>query len=354
MNQTVNQPNLHNPRLEKDHFRVLEEKALEECIPLRAVLELTDRCNLRCVHCYMVRREGERELVTEEVMDILDQLASAGCLYLTLTGGEVLLRSDFFEIASYAREKRFALRLFTNGTLVDESAADRIAELAPISVEVSIYGASRETYGIVTRSPAGFDAVMAGLELLSGKGLRIVLKFPVMRENVGDLSRVREIAGVLGVRLVEEPRLTPRDDGDPSPMAHHLSDCQMHEFFGAREGLREALEELPRRRPDDYICTTARTGPVIGPYGDLYACVQMKGMSVGNLRNDAFSRLWADSPFLLKLRSLRFRDFAECSRCERVRFCFWCPGRALLEDGGLTRRSSYACRIAGLLLEEEA
>jgi len=102
----------------KDYFKVLEERALDRCVPLRAIVELTYRCNLRCVHCYTVGRAGERELGTEEVRGILDQLAGEGCLYLTFTGGEILLREDFFALAAYARRKRFALRLFTNGSFL--------------------------------------------------------------------------------------------------------------------------------------------------------------------------------------------------------------------------------------------
>src|SRR5579862_7569992 len=87
----------------------LTEKALAKNIPLGVQLDLTYRCNERCVHCYL-DHDDHGELTTAEVKGILDQLAAAGTFFLTLSGGELLVRSDFFELLEHAASRRFCIK----------------------------------------------------------------------------------------------------------------------------------------------------------------------------------------------------------------------------------------------------
>src|SRR6202795_4439016 len=103
----------------------MSAKALKLGIPLSVQLDLTYRCNERCVHCYL-DHEDHGEMTTSEIRDLLDQLAEAGVFFLTLSGGEILMRKDFFEILEYARSKMFCVKLKTNGVLIGEKEARRI------------------------------------------------------------------------------------------------------------------------------------------------------------------------------------------------------------------------------------
>ncbi len=104
-----------------------------------------------------------------EVRGLLDALAEEGCLVLTLSGGEVLLRRDFFEVAGAARERGFAPRIFTNGTLVDEARADRLAALEPVVVEMSLLGAAPETHDAITLKRGSFARTVRAAELLGAR-----------------------------------------------------------------------------------------------------------------------------------------------------------------------------------------
>ncbi len=141
----------HIPRLGHDQFRrKLISKWLAQRVPLAGSMELDLNCNLQCVHCY---RDGDwprRALGTGEVIEILDQMAEAGTLWLLLTGGEIFLRPDFFEIYEHARRSGFLITLFTNATLITEEIADHLAAQPPRKIEVTLYGTTRETYEKVT------------------------------------------------------------------------------------------------------------------------------------------------------------------------------------------------------------
>jgi len=145
-----------------DRYEAIVRKTLDKCIPFKVDWEITYRCNLRCAHCYQTgtsgdKASGDKELTTEEIYSALDELADLACLYLTLTGGEILLRDDFFDIAKYARKKEFAIRLFTNGTLIDEKIADKIKILSPLSVEISLYGMDRLVHEDITKIPGSHE-----------------------------------------------------------------------------------------------------------------------------------------------------------------------------------------------------
>ena len=101
-----------------DEYNRIVKKTMDRNIPLIAHWELTYRCNMTCAHCYCVQDESKKELSFSEARFVIDALADMGSLYLTFSGGEILVRDDFFFFSHYAREKGFALRLLTNGTLI--------------------------------------------------------------------------------------------------------------------------------------------------------------------------------------------------------------------------------------------
>src|SRR3954470_16560605 len=125
-------------------------KALRLGIPLGVQLDLTYRCNERCVHCYL-DHDDHGEMTTAEIKDLLVQFAAAGVFFLTLSGGEILMRRDFFEILAHARSLLFSVKLKTNAVMIHEREADRIAELSPDSVQISVYSHRAEVHDGITK-----------------------------------------------------------------------------------------------------------------------------------------------------------------------------------------------------------
>ena len=136
----------------------LKGRALALAQPLAATLELTYRCNWRCVFCFNPRHHDVRGLTGAEWIAVLDDLRALGTLSIALTGGEVLTHPDFLQIARAARERRFSLRILTNGALVGEEMADAIAGLDPTGVELSLHGATAESHDRTTGRPGSFGA----------------------------------------------------------------------------------------------------------------------------------------------------------------------------------------------------
>jgi radical SAM protein with 4Fe4S-binding SPASM domain len=338
---------------ERDYYRELVRATAERHHLLTVHWELTYRCNCTCTHCYVVKpgdpgyQSPGPELSTEEAKRVLDQLADEHVLNVNFSGGEILCRSDFFEIARYARQKRFAVRVLTNGTLIGPDEADQIATLYPVRVDMSIYGPTAEAHDRITQVRGSFEKTLRACRLLRERNVRTSLKTPLMRENVRQYAAIREVAEKLGAEFRYDVTIVARDDGSTSPLRHRLSDDDLTWFYGQTLGDTWRPKVL---EADDPLCLSARNQITIGPRGEVYPCIQVR-LTAGNVREQSVSEIWRTSPVLNRLRRLTLADFRSCATCDVREYCSPCPGVALLEDGSLLGPSSVACREAHLLAQ---
>jgi MoaA/NifB/PqqE/SkfB family radical SAM enzyme len=187
-------------------------------------LELTERCNYSCLHCSVGRPAGEtaskeRELGTSETMALLEDAAGLGCLAVRLTGGEPLLREDFPELYFFARKLGLRVLVFTNASLITPSLADLFACVPPREpIEISVYGASRETHEAVTRAPGSFAAARRGLGLLAERRVPFFIKGALLPTTMGESGAferwARGLSGQPNVGWVQFLDLTSRRDDE--------------------------------------------------------------------------------------------------------------------------------------------
>jgi len=152
------------------------------------IWNLIRRCNLTCKHCYSISADIDfkGELDTREVFAVMDDLKTFGVPVLILSGGEPLLRPDIFDISRRARAMGFYVGLSTNGTLIDASNIDAIAEVGYDYVGISIDG-TRETHDQFRRKPGAFDASMAGIRMCRERDIKVGLRFTMTEDNAAEL-----------------------------------------------------------------------------------------------------------------------------------------------------------------------
>lgn len=330
-----------------NYFKYLEGQTAKRHRLLTAHWELTYRCNEKCVMCYLdVFAPGAHvpgELTTEECFGIVDQLAELGTLNLTLSGGEILVRRDFFEIAEYARTKRFLLRLFTNGILIKPEIADRIAELHPYAVEISLYSTNPDLHDQITKLRRSWELTTRAIRLLRERNLRVVVKTPLMRENVHEVDALDAFAKELGAQFKYDTTITPKDSGSLEPLKHRLTDQDLIWLF------RKYLEPegwVNRHIPLEHgTCGITLNSVAIDPYGNVFPCLQTR-RNAGNLRHHDLRSIWEDSPVWKELSHLTLGELPVCRTCELRNLCVRCHGLALAEDGDLTAPALVNCREA--------
>jgi len=337
----------------------LHKQVIAQRIPIQGSLELTFRCNLRCVHCYCNlplnnRDVISKELKTGEIFNIFDQIAEAGCLWLLLTGGEPLVRKDFLEIYAYAKKKGFLISLFTNGTLITPKIADYLAESPPSEVEITLYGVTKETYEKVTGIPGSFKRCQKGIELLLARKIPLRLKTMAMTLNLNELSNIKEYAEDLGVKFRYDPELNPRLDHSKTPCNFRLSPEEVVKLDLADEKRvkewREFCEKFlgPPQSNNLYLCGAGVSLFHIDPYGQLSVCMMSRYQNY-DLQHGSFHKGWSN--FFPQFIAQKPKSDYKCGQCGFIALCSQCPGWAWVENGDLETPVEYLCQITHLRAE---
>ncbi len=339
-------------------LRSISLKAEKNRVPLEVHLELTYRCNAQCVHCYCVVPRGleepaeRRELATDEITRLLDELAELGALYLIFSGGEVLVRQDFFDIAAHAKRRGFAFRIFTNGIGLTPERIERLAALEPLTVELSIFSADPAVHDSITRVPGSFDRLLENVSRLKALGLRIYLKSVVMKPNLSGLEPLHRLGKELDVFLhMYACEVSPRINGDiHSPDRYQLDEAELLDYLASPVWRKQLTpisdgppEEAARQR---LACAPGINGCCVDPYGTVFPCVALR-VPMGNIRERPFGELWHSPPPSIQqfLALQTYADLPECRSCDLVEFCRRCHGDNLLERGADWRSCHLRARM---------
>jgi AdoMet-dependent heme synthase len=327
---------------------------------------LTYRCNERCVHCYLDHNDNG-EMSTSECIAVLEEIARAGTLFLTFSGGEIFLRTDLFEILAAARRLHFDISLKTNALLITRERAAKLRELGVRKVQISVYSDEPAVHDAITKVPGSLGRTLAAIPMLLAEGVKVKLACPLMRQNLLAYRGVMALAERLGVPYVLDMTITPMMDGTEGPLAHRVSAAELLPVFqdsalhackpqadatppvsamewplGMGSGVSSGLESSAY---EDLPCSAGHNSCYISPYGDVFPCVQLP-QAAGNLRRARFSEIWNHSPKLERLRAVRESQLPVCSKCEIRAHCERCPGLALMEGGDLLGAYERACELA--------
>jgi len=344
----------------------LISRTVQKHRPLSVHFDLTYRCNERCVHCYL-DHDDHGELTTTECLKVLEDLARAGTLFLTFSGGEIFLRPDLYEILAAARSLHFDISLKTNALLATPERAARLRELGVRRVQISVYSDIPAVHDAITKVPGSLQRTLAAIPILLNHGLQVKLACPLMQENLMAYRGVMALAEKLGVPYVLDLTITPMMDGSSGPLAHRASvssllpvllDPVLHackpqmtpQAASAMNALQPAFGSavssgIESSAYEDLPCSAGHNSCYISPYGDVFPCVQLP-QAAGNIRRERFDNIWYHAPQLERLRAIRESQLPICSRCEIKSYCERCPGLALMEGGDLLGAYERACALA--------
>jgi radical SAM protein with 4Fe4S-binding SPASM domain len=333
--------------------------AHDHLVPLNATVEITQRCNIRCRHCYNFDRgepkaaschapsgETRPELETADLLALLGDLREAGCLFLNLTGGEALLHPDLFVLLDRAAELNFSVGLLTNGILLRPGMAGELARYPNLlRVGVSVYGASAAVHDGITQAHGSFARTWAGVEALRARGISVKVKFVIMRDNAHEAGEMLALAESRQIPYGVDMTTTVRHDGDRSSLSQRLTLEQVEAL--CRGPLRSFLPSGRARARSDaaFACNCARGNCAITARGDVQPCISVP-LVAGNIKDRPFAEIWRDSKVFSFIRELRIQDYAACAPCPHQGHCTRDRGAAFTYSGSYTGTDPLVCARA--------
>jgi radical SAM protein with 4Fe4S-binding SPASM domain len=336
------------PDVPADEFRrEIIGKWMANHIPLSGTLELDLECNLKCTHCYRDGQWPRGVLETDRVIEILNQIAEAGTIWLLFTGGEIFLRRDFFEIYEHAIRLGLKIVLFTNGTTITERVTDRLAHRPPYAIEVSLYGYTQAIYEKVTGIPGSRHKCYQGVELLLDRGLPIRLKTVLMRANKNELTEMLRYAEERGVPFKWDSMINPHLNGSMAPCKNRLSPEEVVELdFAIPSKLQQFRDYFEPRKDFSsdrvFSCGAGSRSFHIDPYGRMSMCLLAREPSF-SLRERSFQEIWEKCfpPIYTQKRN----PVHPCNQCNLISLCGHCPGWSQMEKGDPEARVEYCCEV---------
>ena len=333
---------------------------------------ITRRCNLACAHCYIdAGAEGDRELSLEEGRGFIADLAKMKAPLLMFTGGEPLVREDFWELAAFARECGIKTALSTNGTLITPEIAARIKERGIEYVGISLDGAEEITHDTIRNQPGSFRKAVRGLQICAEAGIRTGIRVTITRDNSREVARLIELTRELKVPRFCAYWLVPSGRGKEM-YQKQIEPTEALRIFDtlyqkASEMDGEQMEILTVDAPQDGIyllhkmketgnpeyehaltllrymgdsCSAGDRVANVDPAGNVYPCqfMQREDLKIGSIRERKFSEIWndTDNPLLTAFRNKANLLKGKCATCAYKEICGGgCRIRAYTRGGDL-------------------
>jgi AdoMet-dependent heme synthase len=321
---------------------------------------ITRQCNLTCGHCYRDAREqpDPQELTTEEGIALIRDIAAVGFRVLILSGGEPLLRADLYELIAAAKEAGLRPVLGSNGTLITPEAARKLKEAGLARAGISLDSVEADYHNQLRGSPTAWQEAVAGMRACREAGLPFQINTTVTLQNDDQILRITDLAIELGAAGHHVFFLVPTGRG--KEIAEDMLGAARYE---------ELLQSLMRKQSEIEIeikptcapqfvriadtqgvktrfsggCLAGRTYCVVIPNGEVHPCPYLP-QPAGNVHDQSFAQIWAESPALLALREGQLEG--QCGHCRWGARCFGCRARAYWATGNLLAEDPWCALVA--------
>ena len=314
------------------------------------VLELTYRCNEKCVHCYLPQETRLPELSLQQIDKLMGEFANMGGLQIQLTGGEAFSRKDIVSILALTKKHGLVTSITTNLTLLNDEILNAIVAISPRSVGCSIYAARPELHDAITLVQGSFAKSVRAIRSLRAVGVPVITKSPLMKTTAPHWREIEALAKELGCEYQFDLNITAKNDGKLSPLAHRVEDrAVLSDIFASRYYKLyvgdELMSTMAGPSPEASLCGAGASGLAVSPDGTIRPCIGLN-VPLGQWPHNSLEDVWRNSPFFGEFGAIKLHDISPCNTCLDLAFCSRCPGAWLAEHGDYRKPSSYTCELS--------
>lgn len=337
-----------------DFKKELFSNALKQRIPLIATIEIISQCNFRCVHCYIENKCRKDILTFEEIEDFGNQIIRMGCLYVVLTGGEVLLHPDFERIYLFFIQKGVCVSVFTNGSLINDKIINLFTQYPPRVVEITMYGFNQDTYKLVTKKNL-FENVKKNVLSLKNNGINVLLKMFVINENYKDFQSVYQFAIENKISFKFDSLIIANKDSremNYQISENHVLELSQKVIGEDRKYNDETYNYVMNYRYNKlYQCGAGRNSCWLKSNYHLRMCNFLSCVEF-DLRSCTGFEAWQQMKLYIE------EDIAEssdCYKCVYRTYCDYCPAKSYVtyNTTDMNFHQSVYCKVAQMRYREE-
>jgi len=323
-------------------------------------IELSSRCNERCVHCYIPHADKLTDIEPSLFNDVLKQCRDMGVLELKLSGGEPMIHQNFVDFLYKAKDCDLSVSVLSNLTLLNDEIISALKAGRHSQVHVSLYSIRPEIHDSITRLPGSFDKTMSAIMRLIENDIPIQISCPIMRINKSEYGGVLKWAGEHKINAETDYIMMARSNQTTDNLENRLTLEEteavlkdiMSQDVNYQRNLLEADLALAGMRDtsNEILCSVCVTSLCMDSSGIVYPCPGWNSYVCGNVKETPLSGIWENSPAVKYLRGIRKKDLPVCLECPDKNFCSICMVRNANEnlDGNPLKINEHFCKVAAL------
>lgn len=323
-------------------------------------VELTSKCNERCVHCYIPNstKDVGVNMPIDRFKSLIDQFYEMGGISVTLSGGEPLLNKNIAEMLYYCREKDLCISLFTNLIAIDEVLIQVMKDVNISNVQVSLYSIDSICHDDITQVKGSLKKTLSAIEKLQKCKIPVSISCPLMKANKDTMGQLIKFAQSKRIPVKIDYVIMAQSNFDKKNLVNRLTleetEIALRDIIeNDTESIQFAEKDKPNMEKNEYeelpLCSAATHTLCVSANGNISPCVSMSGIIAGNLNEKTLKDIWDNSKELKRIRAVRQKHFPQCIVCEAKNYCKMCMGQNYNESGGdIFKINKHFCDVAFL------